>query len=75
MYVCGSGWKASISHFSVQPHPRGSSRLVIEQKQFVLAATDYEYNALTSQPILIACGNQINRAECDSTMNPLLFFQ
>lgn len=63
MYVCGSGWKASISHFSVQPHPKGSSRLVFKQKQFVLAATDYEYNALTSQPILFTWGNQINRAK------------
>lgn len=51
------------SHFSVQPHPRGSSRIVIEQKQFVLAATDYKYDSLTSQPLVIAWGNQINRAK------------
>lgn len=47
----------------VQPHPKGSSRLIIKQKQFVLAATDYKYDSLTSQPITIAWGSQINRAK------------
>lgn len=47
----------------VQPHPKGSSRLIIKQKQFVLAATDYKYDSLTSQPIKIAWGSQINRAK------------
>lgn len=51
------------SHFSVQPHSKGSSRLIIEQKQFVLAAADYKYDSLTSQPIAVAWGNQINRAK------------
>lgn len=49
--------------FLVQPHPKGSSRIIIKQKQFVLAATDYKYDSLTSQPITIAWGSQINRAK------------
>lgn len=62
-----------LSLFSVQPHPRGSRRLVIKQKLFVLAATDYKYDSLTSQPIAIAWGNQINRAKWDPTINPAFF--
>lgn len=57
----------------VPPHPKGSSRLIIKQKQFVLAATDYKYDSLTSQPITIAWGSQINGAKWDATINPVGF--
>lgn len=57
----------------VQQLPKGSSRLIIKQKQFVLAATDYKYDSLTSQPITIAWGSQINRVKWDATINPVGF--
>ena len=55
----------------MQLYPSNSSRLVIKQKQLVLAAAEYDYDS--SQPIAIAWGNQINRAKLDATINQCFF--